>query len=191
MISIIVSSYNPNFYTAFSKNVEETIGVPYEIIQVKNPGIMSICAAYNRGIEQAQYNILCFAHEDILFKTGNWGKKVIDLFQQNQIGLLGIAGSTYKLRTPSGWGFVHSAQRGRLIQHHKFSQKDWFEKDENPDNEILSKVVCVDGVWMCTTKSVVKECRFDEELFTSFHCYDIDFSLAVFQKFNVFVTLKF
>jgi uncharacterized LabA/DUF88 family protein len=43
---------------------------------------------------------------------------------------------------------------------------------------------------MCTKKVIAQEIQFDQQLFTSFHCYDLDFSLSVFQKYDVAVTFE-
>ena len=72
MLSIIISSYQPEFYLALEKNIAESIGIPYEIMKIDNPGIMGICEAYNRGAEKAQYDFLLFLHEDVLFETQDW-----------------------------------------------------------------------------------------------------------------------
>jgi len=42
------------------------------------------------------------------------------------------------------------------------------------------EVVCVDGVFLFTRKEIWQQCRFDEDLLTNYHGYDIDFSLQVF-----------
>lgn len=73
MISIIISSYNKDYYSQFIENVEKTIGVPYEIIQILNIGAMGVCEAYNKGARQAKFEYLVFCHEDITFETKNWG----------------------------------------------------------------------------------------------------------------------
>ena len=76
MISIVVSSYQEPLYQSFVNSVEKTIGVPYEIIKVENPGIMGICKAYNLGVSKAKYDIVCFSHEDVLCYSENWGKRL-------------------------------------------------------------------------------------------------------------------
>lgn len=77
IISIIISSYQPNYFLALEKNIAETIGIPYEIIKIDNPNTMGICEAYNKGASKAQFENLLFIYEDILFQTKYWGR-VID-----------------------------------------------------------------------------------------------------------------
>ena len=49
MLSIIISSYQPQNFSAIEKNIAETCGILYEIIKVDNKNLMGKCAAYNIG----------------------------------------------------------------------------------------------------------------------------------------------
>jgi hypothetical protein len=193
MISVIICSANKSLLNQVSENIAATIGVPYEIIATDNSsGEQGICSVYNKGILKAQYDILCFVHEDVLIKTDNWGQIVISLFKNDlQLGLVGIAGSSYKPLTPSGCGGLGiNTTYVNIIQSFKHKKKESKLIYHNPNNENLSKVVCVDGVWLCTTKNVTKEFMFDEVTFKGFHGYDIDFSLSVAQKYKVAVSFE-
>ncbi len=191
MISVIISSVKPEYLKQVSVNIENTIGVPYELITFANSsGEKGLCEIYNIGIDKAKYDVLCFMHEDVDIKTQNWGKVVIEHFNSDpDLGLLGVAGSTYKALTPSGW---HSAgmstPRVNYIQSYKRSNIEPKRYYLNPNNEKIAQVACVDGVWMCTTKKITSEFRFDDTTFRRFHAYDLDFSLAVGQKYKVAVT---
>lgn len=173
------------------ENVSETIGVPFEIIAIDNSGAkQGICAVYNQGTARAMYDILCFMHEDISIKTGNWGRIVISLFNDHpDLGLLGVAGSGYKALAPSGWeSFGAINLYINIIQSYKYKKREPERVCINPTNEKLPNVACVDGVWLCTKKSIALEFPFDENLFLGFHCYDIDFSFLAGQKYKVAVT---
>jgi len=189
MISIIVSSYKSENFLTFSQNVKETIGdIIYEIVKIENPGIMGICEAYNIGIEKSQFSYFCFCHDDILFRTQNWGEKLIFAFQDNpDIGLIGCAGSTYKAWVPSGWA---SPQESSLIKLNLIQTKNDGRKLKFISANMLKKlepVVSLDGCWLCTKKEITEEFRFDERTFRNYHCYDIDYSLQVFSKYKVVV----
>lgn len=80
MISIIASTHNPTFFQRFSEKVQETIGVDFEIIGIENHTQYSICEAYNIGADKAKYPYLCFVHEDVIFRTKDWGKYLIDVY---------------------------------------------------------------------------------------------------------------
>ena len=64
------------------------------------------------------------------------------------------------------------------------------ESFNNPGNYLLSDVVAVDGMWFCTRRKIATDIGFDEALFRRFHCYDVDFSLAVHQQHRVAVTFE-
>ncbi|GAA4781442.1 hypothetical protein GCM10023231_06200 [Olivibacter ginsenosidimutans] len=196
MLSIIISSASNALLSQIKENIQRTVGIPYEIIIFKNStGLKGICELYNTGAIQAKYDILCFMHEDILFETLNWGQKVINIFKKNSnIGLLGVAGSTYKSLTPSSWAppFAFDKTPWRINIKQSFKRKDCPEKYdyENPENKEIERVACIDGVWMCSRKEIILEHRFDEDLLKGFHGYDIDISLTIHQKYAVCVTYE-
>lgn len=175
-----------------SDNVAATIGSPYEIIAMDNrQSGKGICRVYNEGVAKAQFNILCFIHEDILIDTNNWGRVLQELFTDPNLGLVGVAGSSYRPLTPTNWGGIGpDTVYKNIIQSYKFKNQEDVHYQINPKNEKLARVTCIDGVWMCTTKAVASEIKFDEETFTGFHLYDVDFSMAVAQKYNVAVTYE-
>ena len=181
MISIIICSANPTLLDQIKENIAETIGCGYELIVIKNANEFDgLCGSYNYGISLSIGEILCFCHEDIIFHTKDWGKKVAEIFEYDKkVKLLGVAGSTYKSFSPSGWDIDWELFRINLIQGYKFSNSISKHIYNNPDNSKYSKVACLDGLWFCTTKEIAETTKFDNLLFHNFHCYDIDFSLSV------------
>lgn len=194
MISIIISSVNKTMLANVSQNIADTIGVPFEIISIDNSkGERGLCAVYNDGAGRAKYDVLCFMHEDISLKTNNWGQNVISLFkQQPQIGLVGVAGSSYKPLTPAGWIGMGAVATDyiNILQGFKHAGGEPELCYRNPNNSKFETVACVDGVWLCTTREVFKKVRFDEHMLQGFHGYDIDFSMAVGRHYTVAVTYE-
>jgi hypothetical protein len=189
MISVIVSSYNSTLFKQFEESVKLTIGLPYEIIRIENPGLMGICEAYNLGGEKAQFPYLCFSHEDIIFHTEKWGIKLINHFFNNkQLGIVGVAGSAYKPYVLSGW---HSVWGGEMVKMSFYEGKKDSTKQTlisvNHNKEILQRVVALDGCFLCTKKSIFSFVKFDQENFKNYHCYDIDYTLAICQKYEAAV----
>ncbi|WP_426275566.1 glycosyltransferase [Chryseobacterium sp. S-02] len=183
MISIIISSYLPHYFSALEKNIAETIGVPYEIIKIDNPGLMGICEAYNKGAKKAHFDDLVFLHEDIIFKTQNWGEKLICHLVNPEVGIIGIAGSSYVPTAPSSWTVSEKYNAVNILQSDK----------ENPEIEHLqsvhqqrTKVYAVDGVFMAITKEHFNTIKFNEDV-KGFHGYDLDFSLRAAKKFQNYV----
>lgn len=195
MISIIISTYKPTNFNAIKVNIAETIGVPFEIIEIQNHNQYSLCEAYNLGQSKAIYPYLCFVHDDILFRTLNWGKYFLDIMQNNvQIGLIGLAGtkfkSTYKF---SSWGqssYLSRFKRGKIMTPSSSGEYKIEEYDSSSIKKNLEEVVCLDGIFLFTKQDVFSICKFDEVTFTNFHGYDLDFSLQVHtsNKYKVFLT---
>lgn len=189
MLSIITSTYKTINFIRFEQNVKETIGIEYEIIKIENPGLMGICEAYNRGKKLAKYPYLCFCHDDLIFKTDNWGKIVISFFKDHDnIGLLGIAGSIYKSWSPSTC-FCQDNRFNRINIRHVLPDK--VERiNINPYNTDWEYVATLDGCWLCTTKDIANQYNFDDQTFKNFHCYDIDYSLQIGQTYKLAITNK-
>lgn len=189
MISIVISTYKPDLFQRVSKSIEDTIGIEYEIIAIENHAKYSICEAYNMGVEKSQYPYICFVHEDVLFKTNDWGKRLVSAMElDSSIGLIGVAGTKFKSTYPSALGqgpiLFKNYMRGHIYH--------WGDKYSDFDSTLKHKeiddVICIDGVFMFVRKEVFKFCRFDDKLLTHFHGYDIDFSLQVFfQAYRIIV----
>lgn len=183
MLSIIISSYQPQFYSALEKNIAETIGIPYEIIKIDNPNLMGICEAYNKGASLSKYDYLLFVHEDVIFHTNNWGQILIDHLEIENTGVVGVAGSNYVPKTPYGW----------FVFDEKYNFKNYIQNNKeksNPELKLITQsfaeVFALDGVFMAVKKSIFQEFLFDEEV-KGFHGYDTDFSLRVATKYHNYV----
>ncbi|WP_316798853.1 glycosyltransferase [Pedobacter frigidisoli] len=194
MISIIISSVNAKMLSAVKKNIADTIGVPYEVISFDNAsGKRGLCEIYNSGVSKARYDLLCFMHEDVEILTTNWGDEVAEIMGDETIGLLGVAGSSYKSLTPGGWacpGIEAKTNKVNIIQRYKYSEGGTKKEYFNSENEQLSQVATIDGVWMCTRKSITDSVKFDEQTLPLFHGYDVDISLQVAKEHKVVVTFN-
>jgi hypothetical protein len=104
MISIIICSIDPCRLDQLNRNIEQTIGVPYELIPIDNSSNRyGLCQAYNLGAARAAYPILCFMHEDIAFETADWGLSVIRHLEDPSVGLIGVAGGDGRALVPCSW----------------------------------------------------------------------------------------
>lgn len=185
MLSIIISSYQPEFYSALKKNIAETIGIPYEIIKIDNPNLMGICEAYNKGASLSKYDYLLFVHEDVIFHTNNWGGVIVDIFNEDEnVGLIGVAGSKVKTKAPSGWWSCPENYKVINILQHVNSK---VEKWDFGENEKVTEVAAIDGVFMITKKTA--DLYFDERL-KGFHNYDLFLSTFIKRKNEKIVVTK-
>lgn len=187
MISIIVSSYNDQFFNSFSESVKETIGTTtYEIIKIDNPGLMCLGKAYNEGASKANFENLLFIHEDTLFRTINWGEKIIELNSSSTTGVIGVAGEDYSSYVPSYW-FSSDLKKMHFIQKYPGQEPVLLNRINFKSDHENENIKSLDGVFLSCKKTIFEEFRFDESI-SGYHGYDMDFSLRVAEKYQNMVT---
>jgi glycosyltransferase involved in cell wall biosynthesis len=181
MLSLIICTRDPQALAAVSHSVEQTIGVPYEIVAIDNSqGKYGICEAYNVGAAQAHYELLCFMHEDIRFHTIGWGKVVASNLTDPTIGVLGITGGRYQVASPAAWwGCGLTLCRENVLNVFPDGHKEMDLR--NPEAEVIADVAVVDGLWMCSRKEVWQKYPFDSSTFTEFHFYDVDYCTEIYK----------
>lgn len=191
MISVLICSANESFLKQVKNNIEQTIGVEYELLSFDN-GIekKGICAVYNILAGQARFPYLCFVHEDILFQTTNWGQVINDVFsQQADTGVIGVAGCKYKSKLFSGWFSGNTALDCAQITH-RYSDGDEVISLGSERQKGIEEVVCIDGVFICCRQEIWKQIKFNEDFLRGFHFYDLDFSLQASAVTKVMVTYQ-
>jgi GT2 family glycosyltransferase len=173
MISIIICSRTASISDELTQNIDQTIGIPYELVIIDNSdNLYSIFSAYNEGVKRSKYEVLCFMHDDIIFKTKDWGMKVMNRFNAPKLGAIGVAGSPYYAILPGAWW------SGGYICQSIYGEQE-LAYQPNQDNAL--PVVVLDGVWFCVRKSLFIKIRFDDTTYNGFHYYDMDFSLQIQQ----------
>ena len=191
MISVVICSVNKNLALQVKRNIDQTIGVEWQLILLDNEVLKkSITEVYNLGAAQAKFETICFVHEDVLFRTGEWGKRIIDYFNDDKdLSLVGVAGSMYKSRTFSGWSTgISSFDCSNVLHINKLGQEE--KLYSNPlSSKKLQPTVTLDGVFICARKECWQKNPFDESI-KGFHLYDIDFSFRNFMSGKVAVTFE-
>jgi hypothetical protein len=178
MISIVICSINPAYLAQVKENISSTIGVEYELLIWDNRAEKKgICEVYNQMASQARFEFACFLHEDVLFETRDWGRKLVSIFTgQPATGVIGVVGSKYKSAFLSGW-FTNVPELDCANIIHRYPNREEhlsLKPDPGRDTE---EVVCVDGVFICCRTKLWQQLLFDEKNLTGFHFYDIDFSI--------------
>lgn len=179
MLSIIICSKTPFINPKLEKNIQETAGVVYELIITDNSkNEFSIFSAYNSGITKSIYPNICFVHDDVLFKTKNWGTLVCRHLDEKKVGIIGIAGGDLVTKVPAPWSvsgiaknFIQSDSSPKRRSDIHFDQKSY--------GSINQEVVLLDGVWLCMRRQILEKIWFDDITFDGFHVYDIDICLQV------------
>jgi GT2 family glycosyltransferase len=180
LISIIICSRTAEIPLALKNNIETTIGAAYEVICIDNSNNKySIFEAYNIGVKKSQYPYLCFMHDDIMYHTSNWGLNVINHFNHEKTGAIGVVGSPYYPFMPAPWwgsGVVY----GQIIQSEQPGIQHFSESD--PNNLQNREVVILDGFWFCIKKACFNKVGFDDKHLKGFHLYDADICLQMYEQ---------
>lgn len=157
-------------------NIEEKIGVPFEIIGVDNSkSSYSIFSAYNEGVSRSMFDIVCFIHEDIHFHTDGWGLKIMEHLSDPRAGIIGVCGCTTLSKIPAPWSLFNPYKY--IIQSSPTRRNPTLQQTGFASNEVKKEVLAVDGVFMCAKKSLFQKIHFDEDTFSGYHSYDIDICL--------------
>ncbi len=184
MISIIICSRNSDIPDSLRKNIDSTIGVEHEINVIDNyNNDFSIFSAYNKGYEMSKFPYLCFVHEDVHFRTENWGVNLINHLSDEKTGIIGVAGGKMVTKVPASW-----AAEGRyihLVQHH--NGEKILLKDPTSFSGSKQPAIWLDGLFLAMRKDLFNSIKFDENL-TGFHGYDLDISMqSIVAGFSNFV----
>ena len=188
MISFIICSMSPERVEKLSRNIEKTIGdTPYEIIAFDNRETKyGITKVYNLCAEKARYECLCFVHEDVIFRSRNWGESIVAQLGTPRCGCIGFAGSKVKSKLLSS---VHSIKPYFVSNYIQSGFKKGCKIYENNIMEDTDFEPCVtlDGLCIFVRKDVWEEIHFDEEIVTGFHGYDLDFSIRVALQYRNYI----
>ena len=144
-----------------------------EVIEIENPGIMSLTQAYQKGLTEAKNDIIVFVHDDVHFQTEKWGSKIKKMFDTTDFGIIGLAGTT-DLGDDGKWW----EQRTRMvgIVKHTNGQKTWENKYSGSFPKHIIQTVNTDGLFIAVNRQKIKY-EFDTTI-PGFHFYDIDFTFG-------------
>jgi len=178
MITLIICSRNSDISNELKRNIAITIGVEYELVVIDNSkNDYSIFSAYNEGAKRAQYPYLCFMHEDIIYHTQDWGLFIEKHFQDETIGLIGMAGTHFLPSIPTYWSPTPFITEYNLHNDHG-KRIECYHLNFFSDKTIVDAVAC-DGFCMFIRKDIFNVISFDEKTYTGFHYYDMDICMQV------------
>ncbi len=182
-ISIIVCARSSQFSAGLQKNVADTIGVDYEWVVVDNSrNEYTIFTAYNEGVKRAKGEVLCFMHDDILFHTQDWGRKVVAHLEDKSVGLIGAVGGHYFPNCPASW-WSAECKSGQVIERVKrggaYEKRASCWHNYRKKEQKTIEVVSVDGLFFCIPAYLFKDIAFDEVTYSGFHCYDADICMQI------------
>ena len=155
----------------FIKHIDETIGVKHTSVCYPNFNQFGLAQVYNDAIKTHKVDncIFVMCHNDIIIKTKNWGKILLNHFNHTDYSIIGIAGSTFIPKSGMWW-----EDRSKMygIVSHTNGISTWLSEYSNPFNGV-KPTVNVDGLFMCIDpEGIVKP--FNEN-YGLFHFYDLSF----------------
>lgn len=181
MISCIICSRQKDITVELKENISSTIGYEYELVVIDNSkNEYSIFSAYNEGINRSRGDILCFMHEDVLYHTKGWGKIVSKVFDEVNIGVVGLIGSQFLPRTAAPW-WLCTSTKGQILQGYTDENGTYRSIKDGKKISEVEDVVVVDGFWFCVKKDITLKTKFDVDTYNSFHCYDLDYCMQILE----------
>jgi len=157
----------------FIKHVNDTIGVKHKVVCYPNFNQFSLPQIYNQAIKEHYENncVFVMCHNDIVFKTKNWGKLLLTKFNNTDFDIIGVAGSTY-LPTTGRWWDDKTKMCG--IVEHTNGLTEWVSQ-YSPEIHGVKEVVLIDGLFMGFDPDTIIN-KFDEN-YNGFHFYDLSFCI--------------
>lgn len=173
IIIIYSSNLTKEENIVFEKHVSNTVGTKHRIIGYENFNQYSLSEIYNNAIDE-HYNknsIFVMCHNDIIFKTKNWGKVLLRKFNNNEYDIIGVAGTTYMPDSGRWWD---KPEHMEGIVEHTDGDKIWESRFSKKPIIGVKPVVILDGLFISFNPDTIEN-KFDEE-FKGFHFYDLGFT---------------
>lgn len=175
VISIIVCARQSSLSKEMQSNIASTIGCDYELVVIDNStNKYNIFQAYNEGVSRAKGDILCFVHDDVLFRSNNWGTIIADLLKDESIGIVGFAGAHFLPSVPFYWWDTPFISQYDIDNKKLQSHCDYMH-----DN--IADVLVVDGMCFFIPQPLFNFIQFDDITYNGFHAYDIDICMQIQQ----------
>jgi hypothetical protein len=159
---------------AYVEHIKKTCGLEdLELLITENNGEKSLTEVYNDALNKAKNDIIVFCHDDLIFNTPYWGKKLIKHFNRNpKYGIIGVAGTNNLI--DGTWWSIKKSMHG--IVNHTDGFNKWASVYSQPQGNKIKEMVVLDGLFLAVDKSKLKHKEFDPT-FKGFHFYDLPICL--------------
>ena len=172
MISIITCSNDDQRFEAVRDMYRRHLGGgEYEIIRITDA--RSMCEGYNHGVARSRGDLLIFCHDDIELLCDDFASRLRG--HLGEFDLVGVAGAS-KIIGPLWGGAGVPYLYGQLAYPVANKPGNWHVEILNVPARRIGKIVALDGVFMAARRTLLSSVQFDEQTFTGFHHYDLDFS---------------
>jgi GT2 family glycosyltransferase len=176
MISIVICSITPARYSAVCENLRKMLGPEqHEFIGIHDA--TSLAEGYNRGIRQSRGETIIVCHDDIEVVSPKFKDRLLK--RLTQFDLIGVAGSNRLAGAKwfdAGPPYVFGQVAHILPGADHILDVIW-----SVPSRAVPNMVVLDGLFMAGRREVFEKVPFDEQTFTGFHIYDMDFTLRAYQ----------
>jgi hypothetical protein len=176
MLTVGYSTRNPK--PEFIEYLKKSSGYKkLEVIEKINNGDKSLSEIYNEILSESKTNLVLFIHDDIYFDTTSWYYKLVKHFENENYGIIGLAGTTILPNSGQWW-----EKRNKMIGvvNHESDGKKWTSKYSDEFGNKIKETVIIDGVFIAVDKTKIKN-NFVED-FKGFHFYDLPFCVENYLK---------
>lgn len=142
-----------------------------EIIQIRNAN--SIASGYNEGMKKATGKYKIYLHQDVYILNPNFLNNIIDIFTDNQIGLIGFAGSKEIPYSLIWWNASNCFGELYEIRNSHLTLLSF----QSPQNK-YEEVSLLDGFILITQFDI----PWREDILDGWHFYDISQSLEFLKQ---------
>ncbi|MGL4912713.1 MAG: glycosyltransferase family protein [Romboutsia sp.] len=133
-----------------------------ETIFIKNA--TSMCSAYNQAMEKSDAKYKVYIHQDTILTDMDFVQKVLDIFNDDSIGMIGVCGA--KKLHESGLWWESKNKYGKVLENgDEYLGILFFDEIENN----YETVDAIDGLIMITQYDI----KWREDIFDGWHFYDI------------------
>jgi hypothetical protein len=174
IIVVFSSHYSETENQDFISHIKNTIGCKNKVVCYPNFNEYGLSEVYNRAIleHNTDKSIIVFCHNDIIVKTKNWGKILLNKFNNSNYSIIGVAGSSF-LPESGMWWEDRTKMYG--IVEHTNGISEWVSEFSKENKLVINPTVLIDGVFMAADCNNLEH-NFDES-FKGFHFYDLGFSV--------------
>lgn len=174
-VVVVFSSHHTKEENEIFKNhIKDTIGCEHKIVCYENHNQFGLTELYNKAKKEhnTKNGIMVYCHNDIIFKTKNWGRILLTKFNSTNFSIIGVAGSTY-MGVEGIWWKPKENMVG--IVEHTDGDNVWVNEYSAELKGKTTNVLLIDGLFMAVDwSSVILD--FNED-YDGFHFYDVTFSI--------------
>ena len=151
-----------------------------EVVPIR--GALSATSAYNKGMKMTNAKYKVYMHQDVMIVNPYMLYEIMDIFQNKEIGMVGVAGA---LKMPEDGMWWDADERYMRILQDSIMYGGVSNFGNFTDDYVV--VEAIDGVMMVTQYDI----EWREDIFDGWHFYDISQSMEFNKKnFKVVVAAQ-